>query len=67
MDFFKEEVKIMVDFTKNIQEKFKVNFSHLNLGRGFGCKENSDDQDLDLENFLKYLIIFMEDLFEKIN
>lgn len=65
LEFFKEEAKIMTAFTKNIQEKFKVNFSHLNLGGGFGCKENFDDQDLDLENFLKDLIIFMENLFEK--
>lgn len=65
LDFFKEEAKILTAFTKNIQEKFKVNFSHLNLGGGFVCKENFDDQGLDLENFLKDLIIFMEDLFEK--
>lgn len=65
LDFFKEEAKIMADFTKNIQEKFKVKFSHLNLGGGFGTKENIEDQDLDLESFLKDLIVFMEDLFEK--
>ena len=65
LDFFKEEAKIMADFTKNIQEKFKVKFSHLNLGGGFGTKENIHDQDLDLENFLNDLIVFMEDLFEK--
>ncbi|KXA00141.1 hypothetical protein HMPREF3224_00112 [Anaerococcus hydrogenalis] len=65
MDFFKEEAKIMADFTKNMQEKFMVNFSHLNLEGGFGCKENFDDKDLDLENILKDLIIFMENLFEK--
>ena len=65
LDFFKEEAKIMADFTKNIQEKFKVKFSHLNLGGGFGTKENIEDQDLDLEIFLKDLIVFMEDLFEK--
>lgn len=35
LDFFKEETKIMTAFTKNIQEKFMVNFSHLNLGGGF--------------------------------
>lgn len=65
LDFFKEEAKIMADFTKNIQEKFKVKFSHLNLGSVFGTKENIHDQDLDLENFLIDLIVFMEDLFEK--
>lgn len=65
LDFFKEEAKIMADFTKNIQEKFKVKFSHLNLEGGFGTKENIEDQDLDLESFLKDLIVFMEDLFEK--
>lgn len=32
---------------------------------GFGTKENIHDQDFDLENFLKDLIIFIEDLFEK--
>lgn len=65
LEFFKEEAKIMAEFTKNIQDKFKVGFSHLNLGGGFGTKENLEDKDLDLENFLKDLIVFMEDLFEK--
>ncbi|WP_276876810.1 diaminopimelate decarboxylase [Anaerococcus hydrogenalis] len=65
LEFFKEEAKIMADFTKNIQYKFKKCFSHLNLGGGFGTRENLQDEDLDLEKFLKGLIVFMEDLFEK--
>lgn len=65
LEFFKEEAKIMADFTKNIQDKFKKCFSHLNLGGGFGTRENLQDEDLDLEKFLKDLIVFMEDLFEK--
>lgn len=65
LEFFKEEAKIMADFTKNIQDKFKVCFSHLNLGGGFGTRENLQDEDLDVEKFLKGLIVFMEDLFEK--
>lgn len=65
LEFFKEEAKIMADFTKNIQDKFKKCFSHLNLGGGFGTRENLEDEDLDLEKFLKGLIVFMEDLFEK--
>lgn len=65
LEFFKEEAKIMADFTKNIQDKFKKCFSHLNLGGGFGTRENLQDEDLDLEKFLKGLIVFMEDLFEK--
>ncbi|WP_311370806.1 diaminopimelate decarboxylase [Anaerococcus hydrogenalis] len=65
LEFFKEEAKIMADFTKNIQDKFKECFSHLNLGGGFGTRENLQDEDLDLEKFLNGLIVFMEDLFEK--
>lgn len=65
LEFFKEEAKIMADFTKNIQDKFNICFSHLNLGGGFGTRENLQDEDLDLEKFLKGLIVFMEDLFEK--
>lgn len=60
IDFFKEEAKIMLKFTKDIEDEFSYEFSHINLGGGFGCMENFNDDDIDLEVFLREYINFIE-------
>ncbi|MDD7362864.1 MAG: diaminopimelate decarboxylase [Peptoniphilus sp.] len=62
LSFFEEEAKVMIQFTKKIQEEFSYRFTSLNLGGGFGCKENFDDDDLDLERLLRNYISIIESL-----
>lgn len=50
--FFEEEAKILFDFTKKMQEEAGKVFSHINLGGGFGVRQNKNDKDFDLEKFL---------------
>lgn len=51
--FFEEEAKILFDFTKKMQDLTGQSFSHLNLGGGFGVRQNKNDKDFDLEKFLR--------------
>ena len=51
--FFEEEAKILFDFTKKMEELTGKTFSHMNLGGGFGVRQNKNDKDFDLEKFLR--------------
>ena len=51
--FFEEEANILFEFTKKMQEITQKTFSHINLGGGFGVRQNKKDRDFDLEKFLK--------------
>ncbi len=52
LGFFEEEAKILFEFTKKIQEEINTTFSHINLGGGFGVRQNKGDKNFDLEKFL---------------
>ena len=51
--FFEEEAEILFSFTKKMEEETKKNFSHINLGGGFGVRQSKEDRNFDLEKFLK--------------
>lgn len=62
LDFFKEEAKILIKYTKEIEDETSYKFSHINLGGGFGTKEKLEDEDFDIGKFLCDYIKIIEDL-----
>lgn len=64
LDFFKEEAQIMFEFTKKVQDEFSYDFTSINLGGGFGCRENFDEDDINLEKFLQDYISIIENMID---
>lgn len=50
---FYEEVDLMMDFIKSIQEQIGLEIEELNLGGGFGVYYTEEDQPMDMEGLLK--------------
>ena len=61
LGFFEEEAKILFEFTKKIQEEINTTFSHINLGGGFGVRQNKGDKNFDLEKFLSEFAKIIEE------
>lgn len=67
LDFFKKEAEILLAFTKDMEDEFSYNFSHINLGGGFGTREKLSDEDFDLGKFLKDYTKIIENIVKKLN
>ena len=57
---FEDEAKVMLEFSKKMEEKCAYKFDILNLGGGFGIKYLDDDKDIDLEKMLKGIVNTVE-------
>ena len=57
---FFEAVKVVMEFTKKVQEKLGLTISVLNLGGGFGVYYTEDDRPFELAEFLREYIEVVE-------
>ena len=57
---FFEAVKVVMEFTKKVQEKLGLTISVLNLGGGFGVYYTEEDKPFELEEFLREYIKVVE-------
>ena len=64
-DSFINSAKTMVEFLKDVKEKYDFEAKVLNLGGGFGIKYLKTDTEIDLEKTLKEVVKEVEDLTNK--
>ena len=57
---FFEAVKVVMEFTKNVQERLGLTISVLNLGGGFGVYYTEEDRPFELAEFLREYIEVVE-------
>lgn len=57
---FFEAVKVVMEFTKKVQERLGLTISVLNLGGGFGVYYNEEDRPFELAEFLREYIEVVE-------
>ncbi|MGL4253283.1 MAG: diaminopimelate decarboxylase [Fusobacteriaceae bacterium] len=64
---FLEAASVMIDFTKKISQKFSINIPEINLGGGFGVYYTEEDSEIDIESFMKKIILHTEKELKKQN
>ena len=60
-------IEKMINFTKNIEEKYEISLPYLNLGGGFGIKYYETDTEIDLKYVLDKMIKKIETVSKKVN
>lgn len=66
-DSFKQEAVKMAEFTKEMNDKYNLNLSALDLGGGFGIKYLDDDKEINLQEMLTTIIETVTIAFEGSN
>ena len=64
---FHESIETMLNFTKEVSEKFGIYIPEMNLGGGFGVYYVEEDTEIDIEKFMKSMINHIEKTLEKEN
>ncbi|MCI6509164.1 MAG: diaminopimelate decarboxylase [Bacilli bacterium] len=60
-------IEKMIDFSKNIEEKYQIKLPYLNLGGGFGIQYYEDDTSFDTPKLLNRMIKHLEKLSKEKN
>ena len=50
---FKQAAETLLSFYKHCRDEYKINFTHLNFGGGYGIKYTENDIPLPFENYMK--------------
>ena len=66
-DSFKQEAVKMAEFTKEMNDKYNLNLTTLDLGGGFGIKYLDDDKEINLQEMLTTIIDTVTVAFEGSN
>ena len=66
-DSFKQEAVKMAEFTKEMNDKYNLNLTTLDLGGGFGIKYLDDDKEINLQEMLTTIIDTVTAAFEGSN
>ncbi len=64
---FHEGIETMLNFTKEVSEKFNIYIPEMNLGGGFGVYYVDGDTEVDIEKFMLSMISHIEKTLEKEN
>lgn len=57
---FFEAITTMVKFTKEVSEKYEIDIPEINLGGGFGVYYTAEDTPLDIDEFMKEMMLRLE-------
>lgn len=57
---FLEAADVMIEITKKTAEKFNIIIPEINLGGGFGVYYTSEDSAIDIESFMRKIILHVE-------
>lgn len=64
---FMLETKKLVDFINQLNEKYSINLTVLNLGGGFGIKYLETDQAIPVKDMMNHLVSFIEKVIRETN
>ena len=64
---FHEGIETMLNFTKEVSERFDIYIPEMNLGGGFGVYYVDGDTEVDIEKFMQSMISHIEKTLEKEN
>lgn len=64
---FEDAAEMMLEFIKNIKEKFSFEIKELNLGGGFGIRYTKKDDKVPFENYLERVAVKIDKVCTKLN